>query len=137
MKQMFTAFMGFCLLILFALPLHAGQDPRQDIAGSCKVELDTYCKDVTPGKGRVLACLYAYSDKLSDPCRHAVLDAAEQAKLMKAALAFLKSQCGEDVNRICKDIAPGQGRLLNCLAKNDDKLSQKCRLALKDVGLRE
>jgi hypothetical protein len=28
----------------------------------CNKEFETYCKDVTPGEGRLLACLYAYED---------------------------------------------------------------------------
>jgi len=26
----------------------------------CKAELESYCKQVTPGEGRLLACLYAF-----------------------------------------------------------------------------
>ena len=43
-----------------------------------EAELETYCKDVTPGDGRILACLYAHGDKLSGQCEYALYDAAEQ-----------------------------------------------------------
>ena len=37
-----------------------------DFTVGCQKELVTYCQDVTPGNKRVLACLYAYGDKLSN-----------------------------------------------------------------------
>ena len=37
----------------------------------------------------------------------------------------------------CQDgKASGQGRLLNCLEKNDSQVSWRCKQALKDVGLK-
>ena len=38
----------------------------------CKAELESYCKQVTPGEGRLLACLYAFEDKLSARCDYAL-----------------------------------------------------------------
>jgi len=43
----------------------AQQSLVQGAAEGCKKEIETYCKGVTPGEGRILACLYAYEDKLS------------------------------------------------------------------------
>jgi Cysteine rich repeat len=126
------------LLIIFTAPAgYAGQNMAREVATNCKVELDTYCKDVTPGAGRKLACLHAYSDKLSDACRETLLDAIGQVNALKAALFFIKDECADDLHQFCKDVTPGQGRLMNCLDTNDTRLSQRCRSALKDVGLRE
>ena len=58
----------------------------------CKKELNTHCKKVTAGEGRLLACLYAYSDKLSGQCEYALYDAAVQLERAVAALALL-SEC--------------------------------------------
>lgn len=137
MNTVLTHLMAILFLIAIASTGYADQNPAQDVARNCKVEFDTYCKDVTPGGGRILACLYAHSDKLSDRCRDVVSDATEQIKIMGAAISFVKSECGEDLEQFCKDVHPGEGRLMNCLEKNDAKISQKCRLALKDVGLKE
>jgi hypothetical protein len=32
----------------------------ETVAKGCEKELTSYCKDVTPGEGRILACLYAH-----------------------------------------------------------------------------
>lgn len=37
------------------------------------------------------------------------------------------SLCDEDLKRFCKGIAPGEGRLVNCLKDNKEGLSQPCR----------
>jgi len=44
----------------------------------CKAEIDSFCKDVTPGKCHMLACLYAHEDKLSNPCKCTLYDAVAQ-----------------------------------------------------------
>ncbi|MDH3279693.1 MAG: cysteine rich repeat-containing protein [Gammaproteobacteria bacterium] len=50
----------------------------ETVAQGCEKELQSYCAKVTPGKGRVLACLYAHEDKLSGRCEYALYDAAAQ-----------------------------------------------------------
>lgn len=137
MKFALIYLIGLLLTFSITAVAHADQNLARDIAVNCKVELDTYCKDVTPGGGRILACLHAYSDKLSDTCRDTVLDATGQIKALGAAISFVRDACAEDLRHFCKDVPPGEGRLMNCLDTNNDKLSQGCQAALKDVGLRE
>ena len=38
----------------------------------CQQELSTYCKDVTPGEGRILDCMVANRPKLSSACAQQV-----------------------------------------------------------------
>ena len=129
--------LGFLIILSMTAAGHADGNPAREVADTCKVELDTYCKDVTPGRGRILACLRAFSDKLSDTCRASVQDATGQIKALAAALSFVKDECAADLQQFCKDVRPGEGRLMNCLDTHDDALSRRCRSALKDVGLRE
>ena len=35
--------------------------------------------------------------------------------------------CEEDLKRFCQGIAPGEGRLVNCLKENKEEISQPCR----------
>ena len=103
----------------------------------CKKELDTYCKNVTPGEGRVLACLYAFEDKLSDRCEYALYDAAAQLEQAVAALKYAAVQCKDDLKAFCSNVEPGEGRLLQCIDKNSAKVSANCKQALKDTGLKK
>ena len=125
------------LVLLVAMPVAAEQNLVKSVAQGCKAELETYCKDVTPGDGRILACLYAYSDKLSGQCEYALYDAAVQLERAVAALSYVANECADDLDQHCSDVPMGQGRLLNCLEKNNEKVSQRCNQALKDVGAKK
>lgn len=137
MKSMVKGVLGFVVFILLTSPVHAEGNPAKELAQKCSVELETFCKDVTPGKGRILACLYAYSDKLSAQCAEVVRDTYDDLRLISAAASHVNSECGEDLDKFCKDVVPGEGRILNCLEKNESHLSPKCRTALKEVGLKD
>lgn len=131
--------LGIVLSIVFlsAMPALAGQDLVQTVADGCKAELESYCKDVTPGDGRILACLYSHQDKLSGKCEYALFDAAVQLERAVAALAYVVNECADDLDQHCGNVAVGEGRLLECLEKNDKKVSSRCMDALKEVGLKE
>ena len=60
----------------------------ETVAKGCEKEFKMYCKDVTPGEGRGLACLYAHEDKLSGQCEYALYDAAAQLERALTALTM-------------------------------------------------
>ena len=127
--------LGFMFMV--AMPALAGQDLVKTVADGCKTELETYCKNVTPGEGRILACLFAYQDKLSGKCEYALYDAAVQLERAVAALAYVVNECADDLDKHCSAVEAGDGRLLECIEKNDKKVSARCKDALKEVGLKE
>jgi len=136
MKQILMVLFGmFVLALVLALPAYAAGDLIEQVAKGCDKEITTYCKGVTPGEGRVLACLYAYEDKLSGKCEYALYDAAVQLERVVNALAYTANECGKDLDAYCANIQPGQGRLLDCLNKNE--ISKRCTQALKDTGLKK
>ena len=108
----------------------------QTVADGCKAEIDKYCKTVSPGEGRVLACLYAYEDKLSNQCEYALYDAASQLQMAVNTLSYAVNECRDDLKKFCSSIQPGQGRLLECLNKNSSGVSGRCKQALKDTKLK-
>ena len=136
MKKLCFVFLAVTVLLSITIPAAAGDDLIQTVVNGCKTELDTYCKGVTPGQGRGLACLYAYSDKLSGKCEYALYDAAAQLERAVAALSYVVNECADDLDQFCTGVAAGEGRLLQCLEKNDPKVSGRCKQALKDVGLK-
>ena len=100
----------------------------------CEKELSSYCKQVTPGEGRQLACLYAYGDKLSGRCEYALYDASVQLERAVNALSYLARECEADINSHCSSVAPGEGRILDCMKKHSAQLSSRCTSAIGDVG---
>jgi hypothetical protein len=127
----------FVMVFLFsASVVVAGSNPIVKAVEGCKQELTTYCKDVTPGQGRGLACLYAHGDKLSGKCEYALYDAAAQLERAVAALSYVVNECAIDLDRFCQGVPAGEGRLLECINKNDPKVSSRCKEAINQVGLK-
>ena len=124
------------MVLAFSGAASAQQALIDSVVKGCDKELKTYCKDVTPGEGRGLACLYAFSDKLSAQCEYALYDAAVQLERAINTLAYTVNECRDDLTKFCSDIKPGEGRLLQCLDKNDAKVTKRCKQALKDTGLK-
>ena len=115
-----------------------GADTIKDqVKKACHTELTTFCKGVPEGEGRILACLYAFEEKVSDKCVYAVYDAAAQLEQAVTALKFAASQCSQDLQKFCADVKPGQGRGLACLDKHDKDVSQQCKDALVQTGLKK
>jgi hypothetical protein len=108
----------------------------ESVAQSCEKELQSYCAKVTPGKGRVLACLYAHEDKVSGRCEYALYDAAVQLERAIAALTYLASECDDDLEKHCVKMAAGEGRLARCLLDNKAKLSKRCAGAIDETELK-
>ena len=135
MKQMVFVTMSLCLIMLFGgLALAEEKGPVETVLDGCQKDIETYCKGVTPGEGRILACLYAYQDKLSNRCEYALYDAAAQLERAITALTYLANECKDDLKAYCSDVKPGEGRLINCIDKNMEKVSNRCKQAIKDVS---
>jgi phytoene/squalene synthetase len=136
MRRFGICFLIFGAILLVVNPVRAQQSLLETVANGCKEELEKYCSNVTPGEGRVLACLYAYGDKLSGRCEYALYDAASQLERAVAAISYVVNECSSDLKQYCTGVAAGEGRLLQCLQKNDEKVSTRCKQARKDVGLK-
>ena len=127
---------GF-MALLGGTALAAQKGPVEVVTEGCKKEIDTYCKGITPGQGRILACLFAFEDKLSNRCEFALYDAASQLERAVNALAYMAGECRDDLKKYCGDVKPGEGRLLNCIDRNGEKLSARCKQAMADVRLKK
>jgi len=136
MKRTRIFLVSLAVLLLGFTGVNAGQGLVETVANGCKIEIEKYCSQVTPGQGRILACLYAHEDKLSAKCEYALYDAAVQLERAVAALSYVANECNADLEKYCESIEPGKGRLLDCLDKHDKQVSKRCRQAIKDVGLK-
>jgi hypothetical protein len=137
MLKMLLSSMVVGSLLLAGGPARAEETLADSLKKACHKELTTFCKGVPQGQGRILACLYAFEDKVSDKCVYAVYDAALQLEQAVAALKFAASECKGDLEKYCASVKPGQGRGLACLNKNEKDLAPGCKDALKQTGLRK
>jgi hypothetical protein len=107
------------------------------VTTGCETELKSYCSQVTTGEGRVLACLYSHSEKLSGKCEFALYDASAQLERFIATISYVASECENDLEKYCSSVPAGEGRLVNCLTGQQvDKISQRCDQALQDANMK-
>jgi hypothetical protein len=129
---------GALLLAAASVAPAAAQQPlAEQVLEGCASELEAHCQEVTPGEGRLLACLYAHEDKLSGQCEFALYDAAVRLERAVNALSYVASQCRTDIESLCASVQAGEGRILHCLEDHADQVSEPCTNALTEVGLRE
>jgi hypothetical protein len=107
----------------------------ESVGQGCAGELSTFCSQVTPGEGRVLACLYAHEDKLSGQCEYALYDAAAQLERFVGALTYVANECSDDLDTHCAAVEGGEGRIAQCLLDNKENLQPRCATAIDSTGL--
>jgi len=96
------------------------------IAGPCAETVTKYCKDVTPGGGRIVKCLNDRRDDSSIACRDWLDD-------QKKSLTELNSVCTEEIVRLCNFDQPDSIRIYKCLDDNSIALKSECREKLREI----
>jgi Cysteine rich repeat len=123
------------LLVLGILGMAApamAQTPAQDVTAAMQGQLGA---EVTPGEGRLLACLYAHGDKLSGTCAFTLYDAAARLERAISAITYVASECRAERETHCANVEVGEGRVAQCLKDHASDLSAGCGQALSNVGV--
>ncbi len=124
------------------------------VRAACQSDYPKVCAGVPPGGAPALQCLAKNKAKVSANCQQAVNAAtggaaapaatataapgAAAAAPAPAALVLrpmrpreelfvLRSACGADVQTLCNGVAPGGGRIIQCLVVRSASLSPACR----------
>lgn len=118
----------FSLVFLTPLmPATAQQSVVETIRKECKQELAKHCREVTPGRGRYAACLFAHNDKLSEKCEITFEAGLVQLSIILSTMNYVIDQCYADIDEHCEGVVVGGGRISQCLSKNLDKLQPNCK----------
>ncbi len=99
----------------------ASADPGEriiEMIDACRDDYRDFCPGVTPGGGRILACLQDNKADLSPRCYRAFTVAAA-----------IRS-CTPDYHALCSHVPPGEDRAVQCLGDHADELSETCSRAL-------
>ena len=120
------------LLMSMSGQLHA-QGIVETVETGCATEISTFCSQVSPGEGRLLACFYAHEDKLSGQCQYALYNAAAQLDQAVSALNYVATECNDDLMKHCADVQLGEGRVIECLRSNEASVSAACMTAVNEV----
>jgi hypothetical protein len=123
------------VVLLSAAGAWAQDSIIDNVKKACETEIKTYCSQVTPGEGRVLACFYAHEDKLSGRCQYALYEAAGQLEDFAAAINHLATECKDDLLKYCAQVELGEGRVGTCLLEHKAEVTAACQQAIADVGL--
>ncbi len=98
----------------------AAAAPAEESGRPCADDAAKLCKGVQPGEGRIVQCLREHKDQLSPACKENIAKA-------KAKIEEVKEACDEDTKKLCKDVQPGGGRIVQCLKQHEGELSQACK----------
>ncbi len=111
------------LLVINTGPSLAQQPTQKPAAGRdrvCADDAKKFCSGVRPGRGRMYQCLTKHDAELAPACR-------EQLTAAKARFDKFIQACKGDIEKACKTIPPGQGRVLSCLKGREAELAPECR----------
>jgi hypothetical protein len=126
-KHLAQIFLVGVLLVMTPLATSSAQESVAEmVLKGCKKELVSYCSTVTPGRGRIAACLFAHNDKLSEQCEGMLELGMNQLSIILSTVSYVVEQCYRDIDKHCENVVIGGGRLRKCLAQNRDKLEKNC-----------
>ncbi len=123
-------------IILMAFIAGNEQLAAQSIFESCETDLKAYCSQVTPGDGRIVACLYAHEDTLSESCDAATEDHANLLDWFFESVRYVMDQCANDIQKHCADVAFGGGRIFSCLIEKTSSLTDGCKALVPEMSKR-
>ena len=133
-RHLAPIFLFGAMLVLTPLAtVYAQQSVAEMVVEGCQKELESFCSTVTPGRGRIAACLLAHNDKLSEQCEGAFEVGLVQLSMILSTVSYVVEHCSDDLDKHCKGVVIGGGRIQKCLSKNRDKLEQKCQTAFSEA----
>lgn len=135
------------------------------VKSACRADYPKVCASVPPGGAPALECLEKNKAKVSPACEKAVsaatggggaaatvapAGAAPPAAAPAAApavivlrplrpreeLFIVRSACGADIRTLCAGVAPGGGRIVQCISSNAASLSPACKEVLAPFAAR-
>jgi hypothetical protein len=133
------------------------------VKSACRADYPKVCASVPPGGAPALECLEKNKAKVSPACEKAVTaavggggGAAAAAPAAGAAAApaaapavivlrplrpreelfIVRSACGADIRSLCAGVAPGGGRIIQCVSNNAASLSPACKDVLAPFAAR-
>ena len=113
------------VLVTFALCATASSRAGAADEPPCLADAKRLCT-IIPGE-LIQPCLESHADDLSTACRERIDRLLEdQHKLVDS--------CRYDAGALCSDVDPMGGKVVDCLVKNKDRLTAKCKQALADVS---
>lgn len=106
----------FMTSVLYADPI--------SFAPHCTIEYEKYCITVKQPKAKIVQCLLQHEDGLSENCKSDVKTYSQKIQNQAG------EACKDDRNKHCKWTIPGGGRIIKCLFKYENDLTEACKKVL-------
>jgi hypothetical protein len=97
--------------------------------GPCAADAKKFCGNEKPGGGRIAKCMKSHEAELSPACQSEMKKAEER-------IEQVREECKGDVEKFCKGVKPGAGRILSCLKGREADLAPACAAEFKRAGKR-
>jgi sporulation protein YlmC with PRC-barrel domain len=98
----------------------------ETVEGACAADLKDFCGNVTRGEGRLLQCMQAYDDQLSNRCQFALYRVSRNLEASLDRVDRIADACWNDIQEKCGD-ADKVGR---CVIEKRASLSQPCQTVI-------
>ncbi len=94
-------------------------------AETCSEDLARFCNG--SGEVNVVLCLKQHEDDLSASCR-------DMLQAVQKRIDEVKRACSTDIDKLCKGIETGRGRIAECLNGHASELTPACAEQMKWVN---
>jgi hypothetical protein len=115
----------FMISTLFACTI-APLPAEAQFTGPCADTVNKYCKDVTPGGGRIIQCLNDHRDAQSLKCR-------DWIEAQTRSMNELNTVCAKEIVTFCNFDYVDNVRIYRCLANNYAGLSFECKDKVREI----
>ena len=105
-----------------------------EISG-CEADENLLCPGLQHNSRKSFMCLMAYEAHLPNSCALGIVEAAMTLEAGMMAIDHSIKACEADADKFCLEVQPGNGRIVQCLVKNEANLAEQCVTALKDTGM--
>jgi Cysteine rich repeat len=97
---------------------------------ACGEDLKKYCSMVTPGEGRMLLCMEAHEDKITNKCDYALFGALHNLEHALDRIEEAADACWNDIEKYCASVPEGSGHIAQCLVSKKADLSAACKTVI-------
>jgi hypothetical protein len=101
----------------------------QKLQAACRTEMANFCGSVTPGEGRLILCMQAHEDKISNQCGMALFETTRNIEQAANRVEKMANACWGDIQRLCTD----GGSIGQCVLANRASLSPPCQAVVAAI----
>jgi len=104
-------------------------DAIETLENACAADIDAFCGEVTPGKGRLALCMRAHEDRLSRRCWSTLQLVGRNVERTVERIA---QSCWNEVRALCGE----KDNIRQCVAQKKESLSSSCEAIVTALGQR-